>query len=123
MEEEIKDSEKYVLLKQELEVYTEIFEKAYEKVLSSSLTKYPIIVVHKEAIDIGIPIVNKAINGGNWNINISWMEEFIAKKLIRPERVDDFQALCDDRANQYCLFVLSNIGAKFIFLPRIPIAR
>lgn len=121
--EEIKDSEKYVLLKEELKIYTELFEKAYEKVLASAVTKFPIIVVHQEAIDIGIPVVNKAVNGGHWNIHISWMEEFISKKLIRPEKVDDFQALCNDRKDHYCLFVLSDMGAKFIFLPRVPIVR
>lgn len=117
--EEQSESEKYILLKNELEAYLVVFEEAYTKVQMADITEFPILVLHQQTIDMGIPIIQIEENGGNWNVHISWMEEFITKKLIRPERVEEFQALYNRKKEQYCLFVLSNLGANFIFIPRI----
>jgi len=117
--EEPSESEKYILLQQELETYLEVFEQAYEKVQHAGITKFPILILHQQGIELGVPIISIQENGGRWNINISWMEEFITKKLIRPERVEEFQALYNTKKDQYCLFLISNLGAKFLFIPRI----
>lgn len=119
MIEEPSESEKYILLRQELNNYLEIFEQAYSKVIVSGITSNPILILHKDDIAMGVPIVSREMNGGNWNVHISWMEEFVAKQLIRAERVEEFQALYERKKEQYCLFVLSDLGAKFVFIPRI----
>ena len=119
MYEELSESERLLALQQELQHYLEIFERAYSMVIDKKASKYPILALHMEAIKLGIPIIQKSVNGGNWNINISSMEEFIAKQLIRPERVEEFQALYERKKGNYCLFVLSDLGAQFVFIPRI----
>jgi hypothetical protein len=118
--EEASESEKLLLLRQELEPYLELFEKAYVKVVDSGYSRYPIIVVHQDHINIGIPLLLKKTSGGSWNVHISKMEEFVTKRLIRQERLEEFQSLYERKKDHYCLFVLSDFGAKFVFLPRIP---
>jgi hypothetical protein len=46
------------------------------------------------------------------------LEEFVTKQLIAEEKVEDFQTLFRYHQNDLCLFVLSELGANFIFLPK-----
>lgn len=113
------NSEKFVLLHKELEPYRQILEKAYVRILEQGATKFPIFVLHQEEMSVGIPIVLRETNGGLWNIYASSLEEFATKQLIRPERLEEFQGLYTRKGNELCLFVLSELGASFVFLPRL----
>jgi hypothetical protein len=113
------ESEMLLLLNKELAPYAPLFEKALIKIKDSQALKYPIFVLHQAAIGLGIELVNKEVQGGKWNIRLSFLEEFAAQGLIKPERVEDFQALYINKQKFYCLFVLSELGAQFIFLPRL----
>jgi len=116
---ESNESEKLLLLNKELEQYIPLFERVLIKVRDTPTSNYPIFVLHQEQISIGVALINKESQGGKWNIRLSFLEEFAAQGLIRPERVEDFQALYVRKENHYCLFVLSELGAQFIFLPRV----
>ncbi len=112
-------TEKLVILQQELATYNQVFEKTILKTEEHGMPKNPIFVLHQDHIPLGFSILEKDINGGNWNIMLSSMEEFIKKGIIRIERIDEFQSLYQGKTRHYCLFVLSELGAQFIFLPRI----
>jgi hypothetical protein len=112
-------TEKLVILQQELSTYNQVFEKTILKIEEHGMPKNPIFVLHQEHIPLGIPIIEKDIKGGKWNIMLSTMEEFIKKGLVRIDRIDEFQSLYQGKTRHYCLFVLSELGAQFIFLPRI----
>jgi len=54
---------------------------------------------------------------GKWNLYISTLEEFSTKKLIRQERINEFRKIYKDPADYYCLFVIEDLGSKFVFIP------
>lgn len=112
-------TEKLVQLKEELEKYTILFEKTLLALQNASSSPYPIFALHQESLALGVPILQKDNTGGTWNIYLSSMQEFIQKSLIRMERIDEFQSLYQQKDHHYCLFVLSELGAQFIFLPRV----
>ncbi len=116
---EMSDSEKYFLLKEQLQSYLGVLNKALDKINDAGATTYPIFVIHQEAISLGVPIIQRSINGGRWNIHFSSLEEFVAKRLIRPERIEEFQALYAKHDGEFCLFVLSELGASFVFMPKV----
>lgn len=112
-------TEKLLILQQELSTYNQVFEKTILKTEEHGMPTNPIFVLHQEHIPVGFPILEKEIKGGKWDIMLSSMEEFIKKGLIRIERIDEFQSLYQGKTRHYCLFVLSELGAQFIFLPRV----
>ncbi|MBK7428726.1 MAG: hypothetical protein IPI60_17770 [Saprospiraceae bacterium] len=116
---ELSDSEKYFLLKEQLQSYLGVLNKALEKINDAGATTYPIFVIHQDAISLGLPIIQRSVNGGRWNIHFSTLEEFVAKRLIRTERIEEFQALYAKHEGEFCLFVLSELGASFVFIPKV----
>lgn len=109
---------KYVQLEGELEAYVAVMSKASNAVISQEISKYPILIVHQYPIEIGIALVNSKEVEGNWSVRISTLEEFVLKKLIEEIKVDSFRTIYKDQKKNLCLFVLSELGAQFVFMPR-----
>lgn len=108
--------EKLLQIQSELEVFKPILAKATEMVLDEDISKYPIFVVHTDTIEIGIPLVERE-QSGKWSIHVSTLEEFAAKQLIQADKVEEFIKIYKNPTEAHCLFVLSDLGARFIFIP------
>jgi hypothetical protein len=108
-------AEDFILLRDQLKVYIPLMQKAAEVVRDEDVSNYPILVVHKQELEIGIPMDMTIPLPGQWKINVSTLEEFVARKLIEDEKVDEFRKLYKHHENHVCLFVISSLGAQFIF--------
>lgn len=108
----------YLKLEEELSPYRDILGKAADAVVTQEVSDYPIFVVHQQIMDMGIPIIEKDGVQKKWSVNVSSLEEFVTKQIIQPDRVDNFKEVYKDPEISLCLFVLSELGANFIFLPR-----
>ncbi len=109
---------KFRFLEQELQAYNKMLGQAADTVLDQDVSKYPIFIVHQQDIAAGIPLVKHAETEGTWSVNVSTLEEFVTKQLIEMEKLDNFRAIYKNPKENLCLFVLSELGATFIFLPR-----
>ncbi len=109
---------KYQQLEEEMAPYTGLMGKAADAILDQDISSYPIFVVHQFNLEIGIPILERRENGPKWSINASTLEELATKKIVEMDRVDNFRQVYKDPREFLCLFVLSDLGANFIFLPR-----
>ena len=116
--EEIKEAEKILIIQNEMKGFESILKQASDTILDEDVSKYPIFVVHKQIIELGIPLVNREKHSTNWSINVSTLEEFYKKKLVVKSKVDQFRETYKNPREHYCLFVLSDIGAQFMFFPR-----
>jgi hypothetical protein len=105
-------------LEQELQPYKSILSKAADAVIDQEVSDYPIFVVHQQEVSMGIPLVDKDKTKGNWSVNVSSLEEFVTKQIINNEKVENFRKTYKDPEEFLCLFVLSELGATFIFIPR-----
>lgn len=113
----IGESSKYVQLEKELGSYKKIMSKAADSILDQEVSKYPIFVAHQHEVEIGISILNEDVPS-KWRIHASTLEEFVSKQIIEPEKIDSFKTIYKSPQSHCCVFVLSELGAKFIFLPR-----
>jgi hypothetical protein len=111
-------AEKFIQLEQELTIYTKALTQASEIILNEEISRYPIFVAHQHEVMIGIPVLEKEKIGGDWNINASTLEEFVAKNIIQNEKIDEFRKNFKDAEHFLCVFVLSELGAQFVFLPK-----
>lgn len=103
-------------LQNELAPYKKVLARASEIIREKEVSKYPIFVFHQHDIEVGIPIVEKEKTKGNWNVHASSIEEFSSKSLLMGEKVEDFINVYQGKEGHYCLFVISEFGAQFIFL-------
>ncbi|MBT8234370.1 MAG: hypothetical protein HKO66_15260 [Saprospiraceae bacterium] len=118
MHDEIKDVEKLMFIEKELRNYEALLSKAADSILEENISKYPIIVAHKQKIALGVPLIDRLKSETNWSVNASTLEEFYSKKLIVESKIDEFRKTYKDPKTHLCLFVLSDIGAQFLFIPR-----
>lgn len=110
-------TEKILLIKEQLELYSDIVKEAASKIKDEDISNYPIFIAHQDETNMGIPLINKNDVGGIWSINASTLEEFYTKKLIKEEKLEDFKNLYRNHKYDICYFVLSEIGAQYLFIP------
>jgi hypothetical protein len=110
-------TELFLQLEHELDIYRKMMTQATDVILIQDVTKYPIMVAHQQELEIGIPLT-KEDHTGPWNIHASTLEEFVQRQIIFPDKIEEFKKNYKDIDKFVCVFVLSELGAQFIFLPR-----
>lgn len=110
-------AEKLKQIEAEIRPWIPLMGRLADQVLDQEVSRYPIFVVHPATIELGLPVVEKGPNS-RWSIHISTLEEFAAKQIIEAEKIHDFREVYRDPELRLCLFVLSDLGAQFIFIPR-----
>ncbi|MFT4533526.1 MAG: phage pi2 protein 07 [Saprospiraceae bacterium] len=114
----MKKAESYIVLEHELDTYRKIMTQAANVILDQDVSKYPIMVAHQQELELGMPIFNREENkGSKWSIHASSLEEFVSKQIVYPDKVEEFKSNYKSIDSSVCVFVLSELGAEFIFLP------
>ena len=119
MEDEMKEAEKLLVIENEMKLYNELLSSASDKIINSAASQYPIFVVAKQPISLGIQLIDREKVNSNWSINASSLEEFVSKNLVYEAKAEDFKKTYKDPQMFLCLFVLSDLGAQFMFVPRL----
>jgi len=112
------DTSQYMQLQLELQPYLEIMTKAADTIMVKDVSKYPILVVHQQQIELGVPVVVREVKSNKWSVQASTLEEFAMRQVISAEKIEDFQGVYKDPNEFLCLFLFSELGANFIFIPR-----
>lgn len=110
-------TEKMLLIKEQLSLYTGLANEVIAKIKEQDISNYPIFIAHQDEASIGIPIITRKESKDIWSINISTLEEFYTKKMIAEEKLEDFKNLYNNHKFDICFFVISELGAQFIFFP------
>lgn len=111
-------AELFLQLHDELKGYKKMMSEAAQIIMDKDVSDYPIFVVHQQEVAIGIPIAEREKVKGNWSVNASSLEEFVSKNIVYDTKIEDFKANYRDPEDFICIFVLSELGAQFIYLPK-----
>lgn len=100
---------------EELEPLKSKLRALIDLVLKQKVSKYPILVMHQNSIDLGVavPLGEKT----KWKMHISTLEEFVKKEVVLEEKIDEFRKVYKNPETHACIFLVSNAGANFIFYP------
>lgn len=106
-------------LQNDLRYYADYLQGLTREVLDSGTSKYPVFVAHQEAggIEIGRPILQHEQIETRWSINISLMEEFVAKGIVPRDKFAAFKQSWKDPEEYMCVFVLAGAASSFAYLP------
>jgi hypothetical protein len=110
-------TDRFLSLEKELQPYKKLLAQASDVILDENVSRYPIFVLHQQELEMGVPLV-EAGNAFRWSVHASTLEEFVSKDLIFNEKAPEFISTYKDPEVYLCLFVLSELGAQFIFIPR-----
>lgn len=110
--------EKYLALEEDLRRYRKALNEAHEIMLNQEVSLYPVFILHQQTLEMGVPLITASETTGVWSVHASSLEEFVIKNIVHQDKIEDFKALYKKHDRHLCLFVLSELGAQFIFYPK-----
>jgi CBS domain containing-hemolysin-like protein len=108
----------YPKLEKSISAFKRTLEKAADTVLEQGVSSYPVCVLHRQDVPIGIPLKKEMGSDEDWLVNLSTVEELSTKQVIDVSRVKHFTKIYKNPQEFLCLFIIDEFGANFVFLPR-----
>jgi hypothetical protein len=96
---------------------SEILKEASYQVRSRKFSDYPIFPISKKEQPIGQLLLGRDEKKLDWNYYITYVDEFLQRKLIAEELLEDFKAAYKDPDEFCCLFVMDGDFTSFVYIP------
>lgn len=99
-----------------LKVADTLKEASYQ-IRKRGFSEYPIFPIAKIDIPIGNLLIGRSELDTAWNYRVTYLDEFVQRKLIAEDKVDDFKGAYKDPDEFCCLFVVEPEFTKFLYIP------
>jgi hypothetical protein len=96
---------------------SEVLKESAYQVISRKFSEYPIFPISKEKQPIGQLFLGKEEKGLDWNYYITYLDEFIQRKLIAEDLLEDFKKNYKNPDEFCCLFVMDKDFTSFVYIP------
>jgi len=104
-------------LKEDIEFYNDSILEIASEILNNSISEYPIFVAHQHDVELGNVILDKSDFNRTWTINATIVEELLEKKIISNNKFESFKGIYKDPRKHICVFLISEKGGNFVFIP------
>ena len=101
----------------DLQLYKESIQETSRDIIEGNFSRYPVFIAHQELVKLGEVILDREELGTNFTIQASTLEELVSSNVILPENVEKFKAAYKDPEMQCCIFLITALGARFVFVP------
>jgi len=99
-----------------VKIADQIKDASYQ-IRTRGFSDFPIFPISKGEITVGQLLFNKKELGLDWNYYATYLDEFIQRKLIKEEKVEDFKKVYKNPDEFCCLFVVDDDFTNFLFIP------
>jgi hypothetical protein len=99
-----------------IKVADNLKEVSYQ-IRERKFSEYPIFPISRVEIKIGNLLFGKYELGTEWHYYASMLEEFIQRKLIDADKIENFTATFKNPDEFCCLFVVDEEFVNFVFIP------
>lgn len=79
--------------------------------------EFPIFPISKEQLPIGQVLIPGGPMNLEWNYYASFLDEFLQRELVAPDKEEDFKNTYKDPDEFCCLFVVDQDFASFVYIP------
>jgi len=93
-----------------------IKEASYQ-IRKRGFSDFPIFIISKAEIPLGQLLYKKEEVGTEWNYFVTYLDEFIQRKIIKKEKEEEFKLNYKNPEEFCCLFVVDGDFTKFVFIP------
>ena len=90
-------------------------KEASYQVRTKGFSDFPIFPISKGPIPIGQLLIKKEEFAINWDVNITYIDEFVSRELI--PNADSFKSAYKNPDEFCCLFVIDGDFTNFVFMP------
>lgn len=104
-------------LQLDLNFFKESIKEVSQDIINEGFSKYPVFIAHQAEVKLGEVILDKDELGSNFTVQASTMEELVEKKIILPKNVEKFKKAYKNPEEQCCIFLVTEHGAQFVFVP------
>lgn len=98
-------------------VVSETLKEGAYQLRARKIDEYPIFPISKVELPIGQIIIARQQMALEWHYSISYLNEFIQRKLIDEDKVEDFIKNYKNPDEFCCLFVVEENFTNFVFVP------
>lgn len=81
------------------------------------ISEFPIFPIAKQDIAIGQMLVPKGQKGNEWVYNFSFLDEFVQRGLVDPEKQEEFKESFKNPEEFCCIFVVDLDFTNILFVP------
>ena len=96
---------------------SDYIKEASYQIRKRGYSDFPIFLISKTDISIGQLLYKKDEVGTDWNYFVTYLDEFIERKIIDKEKVAEFRDSYKNPDEFCCLFVIDGQFTKFVFMP------
>ncbi|GAB3016144.1 hypothetical protein Q4534_23220 [Cyclobacterium sp. 1_MG-2023] len=96
---------------------SETLKEAAYQVRKRKFSEYPIFPISKDEQPIGQLFLSNKEKPLDWNYYITYLDEFVQRKLIKEDGIEQFKAAYKDPDEFCCLFVVDAEFTKFLYIP------
>lgn len=104
-------------LKQDFEVIGSFVRDFSRQVITQEISEYPVYVAFAGESSVGKPFFRKDQHQLNWNYNATLLEDFVEKKIVLRDNVEEFMNTYGDPEERACVLILVEGEAGFLFVP------
>ena len=101
---------------EQLKPWIAVLGQASDTLINQGVSNYPIAVISNEDIELGIALSKEGEDV--LRIKISTLEEFVSKRVIDSEKVNEFKNAYKDPEIYLCLAIFTIGENEIIFLPK-----
>ncbi len=98
-------------------IVSETLKEASYQVRKEGFSDYPIFPISKQEVPVGQLLIAKQEAAIEWNYNITYIDEFVQRKIVDEDKLDDFKKVYKDPDEFCCLFVIDGDFTSFLFIP------
>ena len=99
-----------------IKVADNIREASYQ-IRKRGFSDFPIFPISKSESPVGQILIGKDELQNHWNYYVTYLDEFVQRKLIDPNKVEGFTSVYKNPDEFCCLFVIDGDFTNFIFIP------
>lgn len=96
---------------------SDVLKEASYQIRTRGFSDFPIFPICKETQPIGKIFLGKVEKDLDWNYFITYVDEFVQRKLIAEEALEDFKKSYKHPDEFCCLFVMDGAFTRFVYIP------
>jgi hypothetical protein len=98
-------------------VVSDTLKEASYQIRKRGFSEFPVFPISKVEIPIGQLLIGRTELATQWNYYVSYLDEFVQRKLIDTEKEEDFKRTYKNPDEFCCLFVVDEAFTKFLYIP------
>lgn len=99
-----------------VKVADNIKEASYQ-IRTRGFSDFPIFPISKNAQPLGQLLFPKNELKLEWNYYATYLDEFVQRKIVKEDRIEDFKEVYKNPDEFCCLFVIDDTFTNFLFMP------